>query len=238
MIDLAYSPRVPAFEELIPGVVRAYDGSNNKYGVPKESIEILRNWDFTTNTESVAMTIAHFYGINYMRSGEAPDGLNFMERFSYYGTKAPYKERLEILKTTLDQLDEDFGSWNTAWGEVNRLQRLDGSIEPHFDDSKPSLPVGLASGRWGALASFRARTYDTKKIYGTSGNSFVAVVEFGDKLKAKSILAGGQSGDPDSPHFFDQAKPYINVNFKDVAFYREDVEARAEETYTPGKRTK
>ena len=238
LIDLAYSPRVPAFEELIPGVVRAYDGSNNKYGVPKESIEILRNWDFTTNTESVAMTIAHFYGINYMRSGEAPDGLNFMERFSYYGTKAPYKERLEILKTTLDQLDEDFGSWNTAWGEVNRLQRLDGSIEPHFDDSKPSLPVGLASGRWGALASFGARTYDTKKIYGTSGNSFVAVVEFGDKLKAKSILAGGQSGDPDSPHFFDQAKPYINVNFKDVAFYREDVEARAEETYTPGKRTK
>lgn len=236
LIELAYDPQVPAFEELIPGVVSAYDRSSNKYGVPKEAIEVLRDWDIKTGAESVAMTIAHFYGMNYMRNGDAPDGLNFMERFSYYGTKSPLKERLEILKATLDQLDEDFGSWNIAWGEVNRFQRLDGQIEPHFDDSQPSLPVGLASGRWGALASYGARTYDTKKIYGTSGNSFVAVVEFGDTVKAKSILAGGQSGDPDSPHFYDQAQPYIDVEFKDVAYYREDVEARAEETYTPGKR--
>lgn len=121
-------------------------------------------------------------------------------------------------------------------GEVNRFQRLNGNISPSFDDDQPSLPVGFTSGRWGALASYGARTYDTKKIYGTSGNSFVAVVEFGDSVKAKSILAGGQSGDPDSPHFFDQAEPYINANFKDVAYYREDVEARAEETYKPGQR--
>ena len=237
LIELAYDPQIPAFEELIPGVVRAYDRSSNKYGVPKEAIEILRKWDIKTSAESVAMTIAHFYGLNYMRNGEAPDGLDFMERFSYYGTKAPLKERLEILKATLDQLDEDFGSWNTAWGEVNRFQRLDGSIEPHFDDNQPSLPVGLASGRWGALASYGARTYDTKKIYGTSGNSFVAVVEFGDKVKAKSMLAGGQSGDPESTHFYDQAQRYIDIKFKDVAYYREDVEARAEEVYKPGQRS-
>lgn len=236
LIELAYSPLVPAFEELIPGVVRAYDQSSSKHGVPAEAIEVLRDWDFTTGTESVAMTIAHFYGMNYMRNGKAPSGLNMIERFSYYGNKAPFKERLEILKTTLDQIEEDFGTWNIAWGEVNRFQRLDGSIQPHFDDNQPSLPVGFASGRWGALASYGARTYDTKKLYGTSGNSFVAVVEFGEKVKAKSILAGGQSGDPNSPHFYDQAQPYIDVDFKDVAYYREDVEARAKETYKPGKR--
>ena len=236
LIELAYSPLVPAFEELIPGVVRAYDQSSNKHGVPAEAIEVLRDWDFTTGTESVAMTIAHFYGMNYMRNGKAPSGLNMIERFSYYGNKAPFKERLEILKTTLDQIEKDFGTWNIAWGEVNRFQRLDGSIQPHFDDNQPSLPVGFASGRWGALASYGARTYDTKKLYGTSGNSFVAVVEFGEKVKAKSILAGGQSGDPNSPHFYDQAQPYIDVDFKDVAYYKEDVEARAKETYKPGKR--
>lgn len=182
------------------------------------------------------MTLAHYYGLNYLRTGEAPDGLSYMERMDYYGTGSPEEERLEILAMTLDQLEEDFGSWNTPWGEVNRFQRLDGSIEPHFDDDQPSLPVGLASGRWGALASYGARSYDTKKIYGTSGNSFVAVVEFGDKVKAKSLLAGGQSGDPESPHFYDQADNYVNVNFKDVAYYREDVEARAEESYRPGQR--
>ncbi len=236
LIDLAYDPRIPAFEELIPGVVQAYDRSSDKYGIPKEAIEILKEWDFKTNINSVAMSIAHFYGINLMREVETPDGLNFMERFNYYGTKSSYKERLEVLKTTLDQLENDFGTWDIAWGEVNRFQRLDGNIQSHFDDNQSSLPVGLASGRWGALASYGARTYDTKKIYGTSGNSFVAVVEFGEKVKAKSILAGGQSGDPDSPHFYDQAQRYIDVEFKDVAFYREDVEASAKKTYRVGER--
>ena len=94
----------------------------------------------------------------------------------------------------------------------------------------------MASGRWGALASFGAKQYPgTKRIYGSSGNSFVAVVEFGEKVKAKSLLAGGQSGHPDSPHFDDQALLYADVKFKDVAYYRKDVEKRAASTYHPGE---
>ena len=94
----------------------------------------------------------------------------------------------------------------------------------------------MASGRWGALASFGARRYpDTKRIYGSAGNSFVAVVEFGEKVKAKSLLAGGQSGDPTSPYFDDQALPYAKRQFKDVAYYREDVEKRAVRKYHPGQ---
>ena len=79
-------------------------------------------------------------------------------------------------------------------------------------------------------------THDVKKIYGTRGSSFVAAVEFGEKLRAKTILAGGQSSVPDSPHFDDQAEMYANGEFKEVAFYRDDIEARAEEIYQPGKR--
>ena len=236
LIDLAYDPRIPAFEELIPGLVKAYDSSSPKNEKLAEAIEILRKWDFKTGKESVAMSLAHFYGMNYLRTGDAPNGLNFMERISYFGTKSSSKERLEIFATTLDNLSEDFGTWNIAWGEVNRIQRLDGDIESHFDDNAESIAVGLGSGRWGALASFGSRTYDTKKLYGTSGNSFVAMVEFGDKVKAKSILAGGQSGNPDSPHFYDQAQKYADIDFKDVAFYREDVDARAKSIYKPGKR--
>ncbi len=133
-------------------------------------------------------------------------------------------------------LEADFGQWNTAWGEVNRFQRLTGDIKQPHDDAAPSLAVGFASGRWGALASFGARRYPgTKRIYGTSGNSFVAVVEFGDKVRAKTMLAGGQSGDPKSPHFNDQAQRYVDREFKDVAYYREDVEKRATSTYHPGE---
>ena len=159
-----------------------------------------------------------------------------MGRITYFGTASPFEERLKIFSETIQKLNEDFGTWNIAWGEVNRFQRLSGDIDLRFDDDEPSIPIGLASGRWGALASYGSRAREgTKKLYGSSGNSFVAVVEFGDRVRAKSLLAGGQSGNPDSPHFDDQAQRYADVQFKDVAYYRKDVEKRAERTYRPGE---
>ncbi len=104
-----------------------------------------------------------------------------------------------------------------------------------FNDAGPSIPVGFTSSRWGSLASFGARTYKgTKKMYGTSGNSFVAVVEFGERVRARAVTAGGESGDPKSPHFNDQAERYSTGNLRDVYFYRADVDAHAKRQYHPG----
>ncbi len=235
MIDLAYDPYLPAFEKVIPGLIAAYDQS------PDVSIagpiEVLRNWDMRTGSESVGMTLAHFYGMNLYLHAEIPDNLTGMDRFHYFGIELPVAERLDIFIKAITEIEDRMGSWNTPWGEVNRFQRVDGAIDLQFDDEAPSIPVGLTTGRWGALAAYGMRSsQDTDKIYGTRGNSFVAVVEFGDQVKAKTILAGGQSSDPNSPHFYDQAEMYANQQFKEVAYYREDVEARAEETYVPGKR--
>ncbi|MCC9166548.1 acylase [Pontibacter harenae] len=237
LVELAYDPYLPAFEVLTPGLVAAYDQQKPSDPKLKEAMEVMRNWDYAVSKESVAMSLAHFYATNAIRNGSAPKGLNLMERFEYYATTSPPEERLELFNQTMKQLEEDFGKWNTPWGEINRYQRINGDIEQAFNDALPSLPVGMASGNWGALASFGARSYDTKRLYGTSGNSFVAVVEFGDKVKAKTLLAGGQSGDPKSPHFDDQAQRYADVKFKDVAYYREDVEKRSKATYHPGEKT-
>ena len=234
LIDLAYDPYLPAFEIVIPGLVAAYDALPNPQ--LKEAIEVLRQWDFAVSTGSVGMTLAHYYTLNYLIDGTLPEGLNDMEKINYIATKSPPAERLEYLQKTLTQLNEDFGSWQTPWGEINRYQRLNGDINLIFNDDLPSIPVGMASGRWGALAAFGMRSKQTtKRIYGTRGNSFIAVVEFGDTVKAKSLLAGGQSGDPSSPHFNDQAQRYADVQFKNVAYYREDVEKRARQKYHPGE---
>lgn len=238
LLEIAYDPQLPAFEKLIPGVVEAYDKTRKKDKDLKGAIDVLRKWDFRTGEASVAMSIAQYYGSLYSRMGKNPNRLSGNERMNYYGTGSPYAERLTIFKQAVDQLAADFGTWNTPWGEINRFQRLSGDMDLKYDDAKESIPVGMASSRWGALASFGARTYNTKRVYGSSGNSFVAVVEFGDKVKAKSMLAGGQSNDPNSPHFYDQAQRYADGEFKEVAYYKEDVEARAEETYKPGGRKK
>ncbi len=239
LIDIAYDPYLPGFETLIPGLVAAFDQADSPDPDIADAIAVLRVWDFRVSSASVAMTLAHFYGSNYYDNGELPDEMedaSFMEIINYFGAGSAPEERLRIFAETVAMLKADFGQWDMPWGEVNRYQRINGDIKQPFNDTKPSLPIGMASNNWGALASFGARRYEgTKRIYGTSGNSFVAVVEFGDKVRAKSMLAGGQSGDPGSPHFADQAQRYADREFKDVAYYREDVERRAERTYHPGQ---
>lgn len=236
LLDIAYDSYLPAFEPLLTGLIEAFDESGAAYPQLAGPVDTLRNWDLRVTADSTAMSLAHFYGTHFLDQGIAPEDLSRMQRITYLGTDTSHAQRLRMLAETVAMMEADYGGWNTPWGDINRFQRLSGERLQAHDDTAPSLPVGLASGRWGALASYGAKRFsNTKNIYGYSGNSFVAVVEFGERLRAKSLLAGGQSGDPDSPHFNDQAQRYVDRDFKDVAFYREDVEARATRRYRPGQ---
>ncbi len=236
LITLAYDTYLPGADALITGLIKAYDASPKGNNEINDAMQVLKKWDFRVSKTSKAMTMTKFYFNTYGRSGKIPKGLHYMKRFYYMNSESPYEERLEVFAQSLKNLKNDFGSMETEWGEFNRYQRINGDIHQAFNDSLTSIPVGMASSFWGALASFGTRHGEnTKRQYGVSGNSFVAVVEFGDKVKAKTMLAGGQSGDPKSPHFDDQAQPYADGQFKTVAFYREDVLKRAESTYHPGE---
>lgn len=236
MIALAYDTYLQGFAQLIPGLITAWEANADSWPELEQPIDALRNWDLRVSAGSVPMSLAHFYGMNAAQRISTPTGMSRMEQVNWLGTDSAENERLSVFSDTLAELEEAFGSWATPWGEINRYQRLTGAIDHPYNDEAPSLPVGMASSRWGALASYGARAYPgTDRIYGTSGNSFVAVVAFGERVRAKSLLAGGQSADPESPHFDDQALRYINRVFKDVAYYREDVEKRALRTYHPGE---
>lgn len=240
LIALAYDPYLPGFEQLIPGVIAAYD----QFGHDSESvglaIDVLRDWDRQIAGNSVAMTLAHYYGARSLKEGELPKSMARaprMDKINYFGSASPLAERLGIFADAVARIETDFGQWDIPWSEVNRYQRLSGDIRQAFDDNAFSLPVGnMASSYWGSLAAFGARgQQETRRIFGTRGNSFVAVVEFGDKVRAKTLLAGGQSGNPDSPHFDDQAQRYVDGQFKEAAYYRDDVERRALRSYHPGE---
>jgi acyl-homoserine-lactone acylase len=154
----------------------------------------------------------------------------------YVASKAAPDDLVQALATAVDKLTADFGSWKTPWGDINRFQRLTDDIVHPFNDAGPSIPVGFTSSRWGSLASFGARSYKgSKKIYGTTGNSFVAVVEFGDRVRARAVTAGGQSGNPASPHFNDQAARYSTGDLREVYFYRQQLDGHIERQYHPGQ---
>lgn len=240
LIETAYDSYLPAFDKSVPALVKAFDrvaavtpAVRRKLG---GAADVLRSWDFRWGNESVATSLAVYWGdevLGMMRGYDIPAGESV---FDFLATSVEDAVLVNALDAAVTRLGEDFGTWETPWGEINRYQRLTGDIVQQFDDNRPSLPVPFTSSRWGSLASFGARTYPgTVRMYGTSGNSFVAAVEFGDSIMAKSILAGGISGDPDSPHFDDQAEMYSKGIFKDVLFYRSDIEADASSTYNPGK---
>jgi acyl-homoserine-lactone acylase len=194
---------------------------------------LLRAWDFRWGVSSVATSLAVFWGEDIRRrvSGDRRMGGASEDVIS----RAPASRLLESLAAASDKLQADFGSWKTPWGEINRYQRLTGDIVQPFNDAGPSIPVGFTSSQWGSLASFGARAYPgTKRWYGTSGNSFVAVVEFGDKLRAKAVTAGGESGHPSSPHFNDEAQRYATGNLRDIYFYHSQLNGHTEREYHPG----
>ncbi|MCY1647122.1 penicillin acylase family protein [Caulobacter sp. SL161] len=239
LIEKAYDPYLTAFSRLIPTLETAYAATPDSDPVKAKvaaQVAALAAWDRKWSTRSTETSLAVFWG-EAMWAKAAPaakaEGLN---AYDYMADKLSPADKLAALAEASDRLTADFGSWKTPWGEINRFQRNDGAIVQTFDDSKPSLPVGFTSAQWGSLASFGAKRWPgTKKYYGTLGNSFVAVVQFGDKVRARAISAGGESGDPASPHFNDQAQRYVIGNLRDVYFYPEDVKKHAVRTYRPGE---
>ena len=244
MIAAGYDRKLSAFEILIPALVSFFEKnisqSDSLYQQLAEPVRILKEWDYTTAENSVATTIAIEWAQRltttlqriYIDEGW-DDQVSLVKKFAATATK---DELFPPLVSVINELKLKFGKWNIAWGEVNRYQRISGDINQKYSDEQPSLPVGFASAAWGMLPSYNSRYYPgTNKRYGVSGNSFICAVEFGKRIKAKSLLAGGESGDPSSPHFTDQLEMYTKGKFKDVLFYKEDVMKHAERTYHPGQ---
>jgi acyl-homoserine lactone acylase PvdQ len=234
----AYDSYLPWFEKTMPALVKAWDDaptSNPLKGKLGEQIALLRGWDLRWSVESVPTSLAVFWGEEVRREvGGEPKRAGVAVE-DYVASKVPAEQLLKSLSAASDKLTVDFGSWRTPWGEINRFERLTGDIVQPFSDAGASIPVGFTSSYWGSLASFGARAYaGTKKWYGTSGNSFVAVVEFGEKVRAMAVTAGGESGHAESPHFKDQAVRYSTGNLREVYFYRSDLKGHVEREYHPG----
>ncbi|MFI5160786.1 MAG: penicillin acylase family protein [Sphingobacteriales bacterium] len=239
LIAIGYDHHLSAFDVLLPALFRNYEkmpDDSVKQSLA-EPIKILREWDRRSAVNSVATTLAVEWGTRVMM---AQPRAQTVEESTYQTTRMitalenmPDGKIEGLLSDAVKSLIKRYGTWKIAWGDINRYQRpADGMT---FDDKLPSTPVGSVGSQFGQLPSFQSRTMNTQKRYGYSGNSFIVAVEFGKRIKAKSIVTGGESFDPASKHFTDQADGYINGRFKDVLFYKEDVLKHVERSYHPGE---
>jgi acyl-homoserine-lactone acylase len=230
LLHAAFDSNLPLFAALVPSLVHAYDATPARDSLKaklRDPIGVLRAWDDRWSADSVATSLAIFWAdrLSKLAGSSKRDAL----------LATADREKLGSLAYSVGRLTADFGSWKTPWGQINRFQRLDDSITPHFDDSKPSIPVPFVAGTWGSLAAFYAApTQNTKRWYGHSGNSFVAVVEFARRVRALAVTAGGESGNPNSKHFRDQATRYASGNLRPVYFYPDELRGHTERVYHPG----
>jgi acyl-homoserine-lactone acylase len=236
---IAYDSWMPTFAVMVPKLAKAWE--KLPAGARKvklaEPVAKLKAWDKRWSAASTETALAVFWGTDLWGNTPANDPAAPDAYASRWDRMAamPDDALLGALDRALDKLTQDFGRWQVPWGEINRFQRNDAAIRQTFDDSKPSTPVPFTSALWGSLASFGAKVYpDTKRWYGTSGNSFVAVVEFGPKVRAWAVTAGGESGHPQSPHFKDEADRYASGDLRPVYFYPADLKGHIERTYHPG----
>ena len=225
LLAAAYDSYLPWFEKPLPALFQAWDQAPATHPLKAAlaaQVELLRHWDLRWGVSSVPTSLAIFWGED-LRTRVGPDV-----------SQASPQQLLEALAAASARLQTGFGTWRKPWGEINRFQRLTGDIVQPFNDAGPSLPIGFTSGIWGSLAAFGARPYPgTKKWYGTSGNSFVAVVEFGEKVRALAVTAGGESGHPASPHFNDQAQRYATGDLREVYFYPSQLKGHTARQYRP-----
>jgi len=232
LISAAYDPWLPAFEHLLPPLFDAA-ASDPGNADRQAAIALLKGWDRRWSAGSTATTLAVNWGeALWAKRGDHPDPeddstsvWDWMERH------ASPAQRLAALDEAIARLKGDFGDWRVPWGDMNRYQRNDGAIDQVFSDAKPSTPIPFASARWGSLASFGAKRYPgTKRYYGTSGNSFVAAVEFGPRVTARAVSIGGESNVPASPHFSDQVSSYATGDLRPVHFWPDDLAAHTTST--------
>lgn len=245
VITTGWDTKLTAFEILIPALINAFEKSGNPNDIThtslNEPISVLKKWDERCGENSVATTLAVTWGEKilssiYRTKVEGNETADFVDKTKQFAEVATPDNLVIPFLATINELQTKFGNWRTPWGEINRYQRLTGNIDETFDDNQPSLPDGFASSQWGMIPSFDSHTYQgTKKRYGYKGNSFICAVEFGKRIKAKSLLTGGESGDTKSKHFGDQALMYTKGQFKDVLFYKEDVLKHVERSYHPGE---
>jgi len=237
--DAAFDSYLPAFAQLVPPLVAAYDASPAGDALKAKLVEqigILRAWNYRWAADSVPTALAVYWGQELWKAVEAEAKHTGASIYDYMATRTTPAQKLGALAAASERLAADFGTWRTPWGEINRFQRVSGDLVQHFDDTAPSIPVPFTSAQWGSLASFGAKTYPgTKRMYGTSGNSFVAVVEFGDHVKAMAVTAGGESGHSDSPHFNDEAVRYATGNLRELYFYPSQLTGHTQRTYHPGR---
>lgn len=226
LVAAKYSPRMLLAERLKDDLLAAIN-SQQATGEVAEAVELLEKWDNSARAESQGSVLFATWWKHY-----SPDG-RFQGFAEAWNDEAPVDtprgiedpaRAMAAFVTAMSEVEDRYGSWDVAWGDVHRLRQ--GDVD---------LPVCGGSGFLGCFRVLDFGTATDGKQVVRGGDSWVFAVEFGDEPQAYTVVGYSQSEDPRSPHFNDQAELYATGQMKPAAFTKQQIEAALIRTYTPAE---
>jgi len=217
---MALDSRVVSAEWAMPALELGFktygEGSKSEVG---EAIAILRSWvaeGAEANGESRGYTI--------FRELAAQVGGNALPDFrNAFGVKDFPKKKVKALfdkfVATVDVLMEENGTVSIAWEKKNVIRLADGTTF--------ACGVGDAATQTVWQGTQRRKKNAKGQWQVNAGSDFMMATEMTQPPVIYTLVPYGQSDDPNSPHFADQTKRWVNGQWKQAWFKREDVEGNA-----------
>lgn len=191
-------------------------------GAAADAAAVLEKWDRAVNADSRGAVLFDTWYRALARRGPI-----YATRWSESAPLSTPKGlanvplAVQVLAEAAAQVVRTRGAMDVAWGDVYRL-RVGGKDLP-------------ANGGPGDLGIFRVVNYTEDKdgkMRATGGDSYVATIEFGPAVRARSLIGYGNASQPGSPHIGDQIALFAARQLKTVWLNRADVEKNLESKET------
>jgi len=228
VVRLKHSYKMLLADRVKPNLVSAVKATRPT-GEIAEALRLLQRWDNTAAPDSRGAMLFEIWYQRYAQ-GQQPPAI-FAHPWSESdplktprGVADPARAA-EAFAWAVQETARRHGRWDVEWGDVHRVRR--GSVD---------VPVGGCSGTMGCFRVLGFARDPDGKLVANTGDGWVIAVEFTDTPRAYSVLAYGQSPDPESPWHSDQATMFARGEMKRVAFATRDVDAQAITKYRPGEK--
>ena len=212
LVEYKLSTRLEFADRILDDLFIAIDdfGSTNS----KKAKKLLQEWDRKADVNSIGMLLFYHWSnkfsvddnSTYTKPWNINDPLNTPD-----GLSDPQKA-VRLLDESVVEIEEKFGRLDVKWGDYYRIKY-----------NGIDLPANGIDGRLGVFrVAWPGRSTD-KNMYVGGGDSWVSVIEFGQKVRAKALLSYGNSTQKDSPNNGDQLELFSKKELRDVWFYESEL---------------
>ena len=212
LVEYKLSTRLEFADRILDDLFLAIDdfGSTNS----KKAKKLLQEWDRKADVNSIGMLLFYHWSnkfnvddnSTYTKPWNINDPLNTPD-----GLSDPQKA-VRLLDESVVEIEEKFGRLDVKWGDYYRIKY-----------NGIDLPANGIDGRLGVFrVAWPGRSTD-KNMYVGGGDSWVSVIEFGQKVRAKALLSYGNSTQKDSPNNGDQLELFSKKELRDVWFYESEL---------------